>query len=372
MKTTTRTIFVAILSTLLGASVIACVPADDGSTTDTSSDTYASSLPTSEMLSLSSDDASGTVSQGLSTSEQALGDPSEIRKVAQDLREGLNELRAETHERISFIVDNGTSQEVTLNNLECKQWELDGPNNHWKLSACKLDRRAERFGWALSGKPLGAEDDAYLVVFAGKGVKLDAHEGRRRGAGQVGYNFDNVAALTGREVSGKLGIGYRAAGPARGMNIGMKDLVGPGMDTPHNALFQFRHVRGEGGMFRFATGADVATTDANGEIERGQDGTREFVRAGVAWNGEGRARTAAAVCGGTLGEGNCVYRHQCWEKDGSVGFDEETNQPVAPEWEASSCAPVPEDIDAPSEDGVEPAAADGKNGAPAVEEPPAF
>src|SRR5690606_3019948 len=151
--------------------VVACAPADDG-TGDLGSDEFASSLPSEEMLSMSSA-SSDTVEQGLSTAEQGLtGDPSQVRERAEALREGLNALRAETHERIRQLVESGEQSDIELQRLACRKWEADGPNNHWKLTACKVDARAERFAWTLEGKPLESGDEAYLVVFAGKGAKL--------------------------------------------------------------------------------------------------------------------------------------------------------------------------------------------------------
>lgn len=373
MKTTTQTLFVAILSGLLNLAVTACVPGGEvsGDVNGETGDAFVDAIPTAQMLSLSTDE--GTVSQGLTVEQGLTGEPSEIRAHAERVREGLNRLRAETHARIDRIVGEGEMTELTLERATCKRWDLDGEQSHWQLTSCKAEARQDggaighRF--VLRGKPLGADDDAYLPVFAGRGAKLPAEDGQRRGAGQVGYNFDHIATLTGADVAGKLGIGYRAGGRARQLNMGMKDLQGPNMEKAHTGRYQFKHAVGRGGQFRFMTGADLVTLDEAGEPARGQDGVDERLRAGIVWNGQGRARTAAAICGGTLGE-RCIHRHQCWERGGEVAFEDESSDAAGPSWEPTACGQMPEDLDAaPGEDEVTLPEGDDDLGAPSMEEP---
>lgn len=378
MTSWTQSKVVAVIGVMCSVALLAFAPGcgeEEEATPEgaASGDAYASAIPSGEMLSLTTD--GDVTAQGLTLEQGVEGEASPIHAESQRVRDALDRLRAATSARIDEVVAGGVAEEVTIGRLSCKKWEKEGERAHWRLQVCQVDARAERFSFVLQGRALDAGEDGYMPVFAGQGVRLPEVDGRRRGVGQLGYNFDNYATLTGESFSGKLGIGYRAAGRVRQLHLGLKDVQGPGMEEAHTGRFAFRHLLGKGGSFRFAAPLDLVALDGEGAPTRGADGTDERVRAGVVWTREGRARSAASICGGTLGE-RCVHAASCWERTGVVSFEEESGELVTPTWDEAACpapAELPEEITEPpseEETGL-PAGTEGETGAPMMDEPAA-
>ncbi len=327
-------------------------------------DEFAEAIPTSEMLRLEAGDA-GRGGQGL-TLEQGLGTPSELKNHADAVVARVNGALEVTHARIEALIEGVEPREVARNGVTCKIWETDGDRAHWLLSSCERPARGEGFAFLLAGRPLAStSEDDYLPVFAGAGARLEAVEGRRRGAGRVGYNLDNLNALTGEGPTGKVGIGYRAAGRARQLNIGLKGFKAAGEERDISALYNFKKVEGVGGRLAFKVLTDFMTREG-GELSRGQDGVDEFGRVALSFAQGKGARAAAVACGGSVGEGRCVGLHQCWAPSGEVTFEELAEGSEArPQWEETSCPALREALDAaPSEGDLSPAP-EGEGGLPA-------
>ncbi len=361
MKTTTRRILFALAITA-SAGLAACAPgSDDSSDPTVENDEYVEAIPNTTMLGLDMGDAEVVqAGQNLTVQQALTAQPGSIREHAQEVMGNVNDMLGRTHDRIeNIIANNEPTVIVNREGKECKLWETDGELNHWALAVCKTDARAKRFGVLLAGKPLGAPDNQYKAVFAADAHKLQRHEGARRGHGRAGYNLDNLNALTGQGPTGTIGIGYRAAGPARQLNLGFKNFQPEAAEQSIDALYRFTHIAGRGGDFRFALHADFLTRDEEGDLTRGQDSVDELGRVVLTFAKDRAARAAAAVCGGTVGEGRCIAVRQCWTATGEPTFEEtDENVDAAPQWEPTSCTdlrfgdetPGDDAMDAPEED----------------------
>jgi hypothetical protein len=354
-RNTNGTLLLMILAALLTLGVTACggseTDTEDEGTTATDGEEFSGALPSADVVELSIGDE-GTAAQGLTVVEQGLaGEPGALRQHAEDVLRGVNGLVRETHAQVDRLIESTEPVVIQQGNLECRQWEGDGERASWRLTVCALNRQAKHFRVLLEGKTLGVEGD-YKAVFAGEGFRHKAEGERRNGRGRLGYNLDNLGEILGMEVSGKLGIGYRSAGQGRKLNLGFKGVQGPEFEQPLNAVYRFSHVRGRGGSFHFLTHRDLVLLDEAGEPALGQDGTAENARAAVVWSRAGAARGVFVVCGGTLGEGECVREAQCWSADGEVTFSAAIDGAV--EWDRQACEPVPmEEIMPPAETDAE-------------------
>lgn len=303
-------------------------------------DDFAAAIPDGAMLALTAE-SDGT--SGLA------GGPAGFKQVADGVMDGINRLVSDTQDGLRDIAMSAPEVDFTYQGAVCKLWELDHEGNHWQLISCERNRLRKEYAFLLRGRPEGStSDEDYLAVFAGFGRVLPRHDGQRRGAGVIAYDFDSYRALAGGDAAGKIVIGYRAAGRARQLVIGMNEvLLDANQEEPFSALFRFTHVIGRGGHFVFWTGADVLTRDGGGDLESGQDGTDELVRAAIAWNTTGAARTAYTACYGTVSSG-CVSAVQCWSRTGAETYAE-VAAGGAPGWSETQCPAVPFDVAAPDE-----------------------
>lgn len=328
---------------------------------------FVAAIPSAEMMALEMQEGSASQQQGLAVAQQGLADPSgNLRMHTQEVMQTVNQLIQTTHARMDRMAEEVEPQTIELNNRTCKQWVDDGARATWRMTACRVEREATRFTVLVEGRPLESTDNAdFVPAILGESWRLERHEGQRRSRGRMAYNLDNIAQLRGANFGGKLAIGYHAAGPARQLNLGMRDVTAEAFAQPLNARYAFKHALGRGGSFRYLTYRDLLTEDGSGELTFGQDGTSELGRAAVAWSTQGAARTAFAICGGTVGQ-RCIRMHQCWEADGEVTFEEVIDGD--PNWEPASCREVFEDITRPPAEGdVAPPAESG--GEPEVEIP---
>jgi len=336
-------------------------------------DEYTEAIPDPEMLSLAIEEG-GSVSSGLSV-EGALSSPEGIRDGASATADWVDRLVETTHDSLGWVVTHGVVTDFRNGLQPCRSWEASTDRAQWRLVGCVKDRVTRLVGFALVGRPAGstAEKD-WAAVLAGEARALPRFDGKRRGAGVIGYNFDHYAALTGAQVSGRLGMGYRAAGRARQIVLGLDGVEGRDSTQPLTGVFRYTHVVGLGGRFAFTRYGDFLATDPASGIVMGQDGVNELGRAVLGWRTDGRARTVLAACGGTLGAGQCRRIAQCWTTDSQIGFQRmfEDSTPIA--WDEAQCADLAVDLgEPPAPDEVAPPeATDPETGAPAVEPPAAI
>lgn len=358
--------------------VFLVAPAGCGGGGGAEGDEYAEAIPSEEMLTLTFQDS---VSSAL-TSEGAavVGDPSRFQAQAREVMDGLNALFHETFAGVKLLMDSTTPEEKTFQGRTCKVWEGPGPKAYWQLSSCKSigKGQASAFDFLLRGRPLDStSEDDYRPVLAGVGTRLPPHQGHRRGVGRVGFNFDNLAALTGDAIGGRLGVSYRAAGRARHLVIALDHAFGLKNPEPFNGVYRYFHVLGQGGRFSFVGFGDYVGTDAQGHLVPGEDGLKELGRAVMGWRTNGSARTVVMVCGGTVdqvrGHPACVRIAQCWDANAHITFQDvfgEGGDPIA--WEKTACADIlfPIDDQIPGEsDTTPPAETEPTTGAPLGEEP---
>ena len=340
-------------------------------------DEYLEAIPSQEMLALSVQD---TVTSALVSEEGAVvGDPSKFQAHARAVMDGLNALFAKTYEGINNLVDNVTPVEITKDGRTCKVWEAPSAKAHWRLVSCrsKGQGKASHFDFVLKGRPLDSKAEAdFVAVFAGTGTKLPSHEGHRRGVGKVGFNFDNLKALTGDQVGGRLGVAYRAAGRARQLVLALDNCVGPNNPDPIKAVYRYFHVIGKGGRFAFTGYGDYVGVDGQGKLVIGEDGVKELGRAVMGFRTDGAARTVVMACGGTVeqvkGPKTCVRVAQCWDANAHITFQDVFGQGGdAITWEPTACADIPLKIEDQIPDDSEPlpGATDPDTGAPLADEP---
>lgn len=344
----------------LSFNTIACVGEDDGNegTTENNAATaeesteYMEAVPTAEMLSVSNG-SEGLRLQALTPEqEEEDGPASELRDHIANVRSGVQDVVERTHASIDKVMAEGTVVATVNDERQCRVWDYEGQRASWRLLVCREQQELENvdgkaFGWVAFARPLGSMDNQeFDPVAAGVGAKLMREDGKRGGAGRVYYNLDNYAKHTGEDVSGKLGIGYRAAGKARQMVLGLKDFKPRNATDTRDSLYRYTHLIGRGGRFVFLTHHDLLTRDADGGLTIGKDMDKEYGRAVAAWNTNGKARVTMTACGGTVGQGSCAHLRQCFETDGPVTFEQVTAEESMLDWEATSCGATPLPADA--------------------------
>ncbi|OIP43337.1 MAG: hypothetical protein AUK47_02885 [Deltaproteobacteria bacterium CG2_30_63_29] len=369
-----------LLSILFAAGFLAaCGGPDD---TENSGDSeFAEAIPSDEMLTLSVDGGAGGGQAGdtYATAEQGLeGQPSRVYEHLQATADRVNTARLKTRQLIEAILNANQARTDKVAGTDCKIWTHETAEHEWQLSSCVSDRAAKRYLYALRGRPLGSTAAAdYKLVVGGWGAVLPRHNELKRGHGVVGYDFDNSFALLGEGPTGKMAVGYRAAGPFRQIVVGVRDFQPVGAAQAYSALYNYKHAIGKGGHIRFIIDADMVSKDASDVLVETLDGVNEVGRFNAAWSTAGKARTSGIVCGGSLGDGVCITHHECWDAGRTVTFfDLGGDAANPPQWDATGCpadAELPVPVDGPpSEEDVTPPTADGDAATPGPAlEPPA-
>lgn len=315
---------------------------------------FAGVVPSSDSFDTTTADQE-SASQAL-TIEQAIAQPVDagsLRQHTEEVLRGVRHLVHDTHIEVDRLIDSADPIAVEQGNLECAQWEGDGEAAHWRLTICDLEGQRKHHRVTLEGRALDAnEGSEFLPVFAGEGFRHKADGAKRRARGFLRYNLDNLGTLRGTEVSGKLAVGFNAAGKGRKLDIRALEANAPDLAQPLTGRYHFAAVAGRGGAFRFAGERDLLTSDGAGGYTYGDDGQAERGRALVVWSNQGSARGVFALCGGTLGQGECVSRAQCWTTGGDVTFDAVVDGSI--DWDRQACGAVPvEPTEPPTESEVE-------------------
>ena len=394
---------------------------------------FSEAIPTAEMLALTMDGSETlTEATGLAAQGQALvGDPATFKAEAKRVMDGLNAAIGDTQGEVMALFLAATPVEVIDGTQTCQVWEADGTLNHWLLSSCvptlgtgnDLDNDADvvadadadcdqgmsmskgkgkghgkghgegmgmgkgkgkghakkgaAYTYTLKGRPLASTlDTDYLVVFAGEGRAMNSFDGEQRGRGYIGFNLDNLALLTDKEMSGLLGVGYRARGEGRQLTLGLEHVYLPGVTGELNGTYRYAHRLGFGGRFSYSGTGDYLTTAEDLSLVAGQDGTLEFAKAAIGWKADGQARTILTACGGTAGEGVCVKLVQCWTPSAEVTFEELLDLDDTITWAEATCPVLDQDLGLgePPTDGEcqAPGKHHGGSGAPDMDEPDAL
>ncbi len=321
-----------------------------------SEDEYGEVIPSTSTLALQIDEDGEADPEGV--------DPPALKAKTQAIFDRVNDAVAATHERLDAMKEGIEPQTTTIGNFECKRWTKAGEAVEWRLTSCKRDLRNRSYGFHLQGRALDSEDE-FRTVAKGHGKRMARFDGAKRGAGRIGYNFDARYALLGRGPTGKVGFGYRHVGAKRVLNVGLKDFQRANAETPISAVYKYKQLVGTGGRVRLKAHADFITA-ADGFLELGRDGLVEKGRIAIGWKRGVGARAAAVICGGSVGEGECVRVKRCWSV-GELSLDELGD---APNWERAACPePAFAVEEAPAEGDLEVPDADGDLPGPAMEEP---
>lgn len=317
---------------------------NNGSTDDNTA--FIEAVPTAEMVGIDEVGAEGLRQLALESEEED-GPSASLRDHIATVRGDVQDLLETTHDHIDKVIAEGTVIAEQVSGEDCRAFTYDGVQISWRLLVCRKQGAVnglsgQAYGWVLGGRALDAAEDAeFSPIAAGVGARLQREDGKRGGAGRVGYDFDNLAALNGETYGGKLGIGYRAAGRARQSLLGLKGFK-PRMGEPRDALYTHDHLIGRGGRLRLLSYHDFLMPGMDGMgLELGQDATKELGRAVVAWNTQGKARVTMAACGGTVGEGTCAFIRQCFDAGGPVTFSQIAAEESELMWEPTSCGRPP-------------------------------
>jgi hypothetical protein len=328
----------------IGAALAALTLAGCGTAEDSSLDSgedFLEAVPEGVELELSFDDAATDEAP-----EDLPDGAPRIRRLTVDVFHEVNGLIRRTRGHIREALDGVEPETFEEGKLECKRWETDGAEAHWRFTSCVRDAKNRHYAFRLEGRPLDGGD--FATVFAGEGKAAARFDGKKRGHGTVLYDLDQLHALTGEGPTGKIGIGYRAVGRVRQLALGLRDVTSGEDAVGLSARYRYRQIAGIGGHVRLLAHGDVVT-ETSGSLALGEDGVAEWARVNLGWRRDVGARAAVAVCGGTVGEGECVQLKQCWDDrdvvaSESLGDDGRFDR-------ACAQGPVPVE-DAPTEDEV--------------------
>ncbi|MBC7793705.1 MAG: hypothetical protein H7Z43_08350 [Clostridia bacterium] len=323
----------------------------------------ADAVPDAQMLAITT--PSTTDDQALST------DPSTINAAAEALADDVNDAVGLLQSKIDQLRATATVQTTTVGLTTCDVWIATIDAVAYRLSACERERLLQTHTFILEAHAATSTDDKdYVTVAAGHGGGLKSYEGERRGYGTIAYDFDALRTIRGSGPSGKIAIGYRAAGQVRQLAISYKGFA-YNESVPQSARITYKRIVGTGGKITFATYADVLAPGPNaGSYVNGTDGLDENARVSLGWLASGSARAAAFACGGTVGQGACVHVAQCYSVSGSVSYEQIVAGTASVSFSATDCSNADVD-DAPSDDDmtVSTDASADLAGAPAVDEP---
>lgn len=308
-----------------------------------------------------------------------VGQASELRSRAITAMAALNGLVTATDQRIRGVLRDSAAVGITLDGLACRRFEADASGIHWQIPVCRVDADSRVYTWEVLGRPVTSNNDLeYRLVFAGQATLLG--DGER--SGTAGWNLDALGQLTGADVAGAAGLGFRVVGNARQIVLALDAARAPGA-TAQTGMFRYVQIGGRGGSFSFVGPADVIANDAGNPV-LGQDAVAELARVAVAWKFTEGARLHAIACGGTAAaDGDafpCVQIAQCWTPTGpnAVTFEElapsATDPSSVPAWPTPACTdPSPGSVDQPVSEADETVPADDADtGAPSVDEPGAI
>ncbi|MEM6531722.1 MAG: hypothetical protein AAF654_03830 [Myxococcota bacterium] len=360
------------VSTAIATLAIALAGCGDTTTTDPVDSEFAAVIPTTEALEVSVEEEPEPIPPEIEDGATPRFDPSSFYEQAQEVAARVNAARETLQAHIDDIKENGEPVATSIEGRECAQWDQERPRYEARLTACRLERRARRYSFKLEGRPLGSEDE-YLLLAAGRGRILEG-EDNRAVAGTVGYNFDAARTVFANEgPTGRIAIGYRSARSVRQLRIAVDEVQWSDETEVRTAFHNYLHVAGRGGRLTYSRNSDFLAENSTGDFVSGQDGVREGGRVSLAWSRMNRARAAATVCGGTLGE-RCLRVVRCYSavREDASYEDVSEERSASIDWDRVRCPSVEFDPEAPVDglnDVEEPAPDADEIPGPDVEEP---
>jgi hypothetical protein len=275
----------------------------------TAGDEYADATPDYAGMSL---EITGDASEGPSLRFAPLGEQAVTGTDAPWLtnaRAGIRELNGSVRDVVGPIVDLIKANAKDLSASSKAFGPKDEGNVTYLLTIAKISDGT--FAWKLEGKPLGADDAAYVIVAAGR---LKKGELPHRGRGTMGVDLDNLASIdstfTGQ---GKLLVAFAHQGDTKTLVYFLKDFTrDPAVHPPITAAFVGHRLADTG-----ATGVRLA---AKLNLPDTATDAIETVRSRVRWLPGVGGRADLLVTDGDVPAGKVWYGSECWNAQEQEGY----------------------------------------------------
>lgn len=248
-----------------------------------------------EGLSMSIDDEGD---DAIYWNQQALGGPlPEYLQHAKDAVRALNQAVARILDPIADLIKNNPQAQTGDSRVYVK----DRGNATYRFAIKKV--AANRYGWLLQAKPLGAADSAYVAVMGGTFVK---GEQPRRGRGSMGIDLTRLAQVDPSfKGTGQLLVGFAHVGGYKILNYGLKSFS---PDTTQHTTVDalFSGVRGPNGgtNVKLAFHGNVADTKTT---------AKELVVLHARWLPGVGGRSDALATGGDVAAGHVIVAFSCFD-----------------------------------------------------------
>jgi len=226
----------------------------------------------------------------------------------QDARDGVRSVNEAVHaayDQVHSMIQNGEGKPGPVANSR-EYGPMDQGNVTYRLIVKKFAPAA--FGFRLAGKPLGADDSAYLPLMTGAIQKdAEAHKGR----GILGINLNNMK-LTDSSFPGQglLMVGYSHRDEGKALAFRAQEFSSDltQADPITAAFVGWRRASDNGTAIRLAVKADLQGVENN-------TAAKELVRIRARWIPTVGGRAAAMAVGGDIPAGTAYVGRACWDKD---------------------------------------------------------
>ncbi|BDG03093.1 hypothetical protein [Anaeromyxobacter oryzae] len=175
-----------------------------------------------------------------------------------------------------------------------------GPVATFRLTVQQVAEGA--FRWKLDGKPLGAGDDAYVVVAAGA-MRRGPGDLPHRGRGTLGIDLDHLYALNPAGAApiwngeGKLLVGFGHVGGAKSLAYALRDFTPDRTQTPPIPAAAIVGHRTAAGVTRVRL---ATVNEFVGPAAAGTDAGNELLLSRAGWIPGVGGRAVVAVAGGDV------------------------------------------------------------------------
>lgn len=301
----------------------------------TGADEFAEAAPEIEELAL---EIAGGAAEGMVAQEEASA--AELAQLMQGLngeppeflvraKEQVRQLNQAVRRAVAPLVKLVRETAPTLEQGETRVYgPRDEGNVTWKLTIRRLGEK--HFGWRLEGKPVGAEDAAYVVVVAGevqRGLQQrpprdGATDGKdrpsdgdtvRQGRGRIGIHLNNLKSIDASfPGQGQLLAGFAHMGRAKTLTYRLREF------TPDVAAHE--PVTAAFSGHRLPSGATAIRLVGRYNLERSPTETKELVMTRARWMPEVGGRADIVATGGDVPEGAAYMGSACWNTKEQTGY----------------------------------------------------
>lgn len=228
-----------------------------------------------------------------------------------EARQGIAHLNAQVRRVIAPIAELVNESRGTTAAGDAKVYgPKDRGNASYRLTISR--QAANKFGWRLEAKALGADDSSFVTVAGGFLVK---GEQPHRGRGALGVDLDALRAVDTSVVpQGKVLCGFAHVGESKTLSYRLKGFTpDAAVHAPMDAAFVGHRVMPSGATaVRLVTLADIH-----------EDPTKtlqELVRARVRYLPGTGGRADVLATGGDVPVGKVLVGTACWDAQETEGF----------------------------------------------------